>query len=162
MSSTDSNVIPDASPLELIRVQVKPDWLDYNGHMNVTYYTMTFDQAFDKFQDRMGIGREYVEQEAQSFFALHYNIHYHSEVTRGQTLTVTLQLLEVGEKKIRVMMIMYADGSSNVVATGELLSIHVDMKSRRASAIPKEQREQLDLLLKSHKNLPTAHWQDTP
>ena len=27
---------------------VQPDWIDYNGHMNVAYYTKAFDIAFDE------------------------------------------------------------------------------------------------------------------
>ena len=29
--------------------EVLEDWIDYNGHMNVAYYTLAFDRAIDLF-----------------------------------------------------------------------------------------------------------------
>ena len=29
--------------------KVLPEWIDYNGHMNVAYYTLAFDEALDDF-----------------------------------------------------------------------------------------------------------------
>ena len=29
--------------------RVLPEWIDYNGHMNVAYYTLAVDTAFDDF-----------------------------------------------------------------------------------------------------------------
>ncbi len=34
-------------PLDRHRVTVKPEWIDWNGHMNVGYYVVAFDQATD-------------------------------------------------------------------------------------------------------------------
>ena len=28
---------------------VLPEWIDYNDHMNVAYYTLAFDEALDDF-----------------------------------------------------------------------------------------------------------------
>ena len=28
---------------------VKKEWIDYNGHMNVAYYTLAFDNSLDEF-----------------------------------------------------------------------------------------------------------------
>ena len=28
---------------------VKKEWIDYNGHMNVAYYTLAFDNSLDDF-----------------------------------------------------------------------------------------------------------------
>jgi acyl-CoA thioesterase FadM len=36
---------------------VKPEWIDYNGHMNMGYYLVAFDHiATDSFYDSMSIG----------------------------------------------------------------------------------------------------------
>ena len=37
--------------------KVKPEWIDYNGHLNMGYYLVVFDEvATDKWFDSMGIG----------------------------------------------------------------------------------------------------------
>jgi acyl-CoA thioesterase FadM len=39
------------APLQLHHTSVLPDWVDYNGHMNDTYYVLVFSQATDAFMD---------------------------------------------------------------------------------------------------------------
>ena len=39
-----------------------PEWVDYNGHMNVAYYVMVFDHGTDKLFDHIGLGKDYREQ----------------------------------------------------------------------------------------------------
>jgi acyl-CoA thioester hydrolase len=42
---TDNSDI--TAPLSLHTGQVLPDWIDYNGHMNLAYYMLAFDHATD-------------------------------------------------------------------------------------------------------------------
>ena len=39
------------SPFVTNLKKVLPEWIDYNGHMNVAYYTLAFDDALDDFLD---------------------------------------------------------------------------------------------------------------
>ena len=34
-----------AGPWEIHQARVLPEWIDYNGHMNVAYYVLAFDHA---------------------------------------------------------------------------------------------------------------------
>ena len=34
-----------AAPLEIHTDRVRPEWIDHNGHMNVAFYLMAFDEA---------------------------------------------------------------------------------------------------------------------
>ena len=34
-----------AAPLEIHTERVRPEWIDHNGHMNVAFYLMAFDEA---------------------------------------------------------------------------------------------------------------------
>ena len=47
------------APLELSPGVVRPEWLDYNGHMNVAYYVLAFDHACDSFLDHIGMTYAY-------------------------------------------------------------------------------------------------------
>ena len=38
----------EAAPIRTRTRRVPPEWIDYNGHMNVAYYTMAFDNALDE------------------------------------------------------------------------------------------------------------------
>ena len=40
---------PYSVPFKMSEQTVKSDWIDYNGHMNVAYYTLAFDLSLDEF-----------------------------------------------------------------------------------------------------------------
>ena len=42
--------------------QVEDQWIDYNGHMNVAYYVLAFDNATDAFLDYIGLDHAYKEK----------------------------------------------------------------------------------------------------
>ena len=46
-------------PLELHREPVRPEWIDYNGHMKLAYYLLAFDHACDAFLDYIGMDEAY-------------------------------------------------------------------------------------------------------
>ena len=42
---------------------VKKEWIDYNGHMNVAYYTLAFDNSLDDFLETiLEIGPTFVKK----------------------------------------------------------------------------------------------------
>ena len=49
------------APLNLHRATVLPEWLDYNGHMNVAYYVLAFDHSTDALLDFIGFDTPYRE-----------------------------------------------------------------------------------------------------
>lgn len=77
--------IPFAPPLVIHRETVRPDWIDYNGHMNVAFYVMAFDHATDGLFDVLGIGAAYCQRENRSVFAVEQHIAYKRELKRAKT-----------------------------------------------------------------------------
>jgi len=47
------------APLSLHAETVRPEWIDYIGHMNVACYLLAFDHATDAFFDFAGIDDAY-------------------------------------------------------------------------------------------------------
>ena len=63
---------------------VKKEWIDYNGHMNVAYYTLAFDNSLDDFLETiLEIGPTYVNKEKQGPYSLQANYHYLDELILG-------------------------------------------------------------------------------
>ena len=55
--------------------KVKKAWIDYNGHMNVAYYTLAFDKVLDDFLEKMhnekiGCGVHYRAIPDHSFYSI--------------------------------------------------------------------------------------------
>lgn len=142
------------APLELYRGTVLPNWIDYNGHMNVAYYLMAFDQATDAFLDYLGLDDELREACGGSTFAAETHISYLREVNEGTPLRFTTQLLGYDTKRLHYFNRMYHAEQGFLAATSEWLSLYVDIRIRRVAAMPEPVLARLDMLMQAHRRLP--------
>ncbi len=115
---------------------VHPDWIDYNGHMNVAYYVLAFDHALDRVFDGLGIGAAYVRDQHASFFVLEAHVNYVGEVKQGDPLRFTFQLLDHDAKRVHYFMHMHHATEGYLAATLEQITVHVDMGTRRSATMP--------------------------
>lgn len=141
-------------PLTETMVTVKPEWVDYNGHMNLAYYVLAFDTATDNFYDGLKIGLDYRERENSSMFTLGINVDYMREVFAGDAVRITTQLLDCDEKRLRYIHYMFQGEDAAPVAMNECLAIHVNMLSRKSEAFPEATRGRLATALSAHRSLP--------
>ena len=121
-------------PTELIRSYkniVPQDWVDYNGHMTEHRYLECFSHATDEIMRQAGIDDAYVAA-GGSFFTVETHIRHIEEVMAGEQIHVDTQILHVAGKKMHLFHSLYHQ-SGQLLATGEHMLLHVDMKLRRAS-----------------------------
>ena len=142
------------APLELHREAVLPEWTDYNGHMNVAYYLLAFDHATDAFFDHLDLGQAYRKRTDCSLFTLEAHVSYVKELNEGDPLRFLTQLIAFDEKRLHYFHWMYHAREGYLAATNELLSIHVSLATRRASAMPRDGLARLERLLAEHGRLP--------
>ena len=69
------------APLDTHRSTVLPEWVDWNGHMNVAFYVTAFDQASGAFMRNMGLGRRYVDGKLGMTFVLETHVTYDREMS---------------------------------------------------------------------------------
>ena len=151
---TQTKLAPLDPALELAPSRVRPEWIDYNGHMNVAYYVLAFDKALDNFADRIDIGAAYVKRTNQSIFTLEMHVHYRQEVLEGDPLRFTFQLLDADEKRMHYFIRMYHGEQGYLAATCEQIALHVDLGSRRTAPWPEEPWQALSELKARHAALP--------
>jgi len=140
--------------LELRTDVVRPEWIDYNGHMNVAYYVLAFDYATDAFLDHIGLSREFKESVNSTTFALDMNVSYKREVLEGDPLRFTTQLIDVDEKRLHFFHQMFHATEGYLSATNEVLSVHVDLDTRRIAPMPDALRQRVGAVWDLHRNLP--------
>jgi len=143
-----------AAPLELHRDKVRPEWIDYNGHMNVAYYVLAFDYATDALFDYLGLDTAYRERSGNSTFAVEAHVTYRRELTTGDGLRFTTQLLGYDAKRLHFIHHMYHADEGFLAATAEWLSLHVDLTARRVSPFPEEILARLAEVMAAHGSLP--------
>ncbi|MFQ5954681.1 MAG: thioesterase family protein [Kiloniellales bacterium] len=143
-----------ASPLALHEETVRPEWIDYNGHMNLAYYLLTFDHASDKLFDQLDVGEAYLARANCSMFVTEAHLTYDREVRGGDRLRFTTQILGYDAKRMHIFHAMYHAAEGFLAATSELMVLHVDMARRRVTPFPEAVTRRLAALAEAHRRLP--------
>ena len=87
---------------------VKTEWIDYNGHMNMGYYLVAFDQvATEQFYDFTNIRLAHKQALSKTTFTLGANIDYIREVMKGDRLRITSQLADYDRKRVHYIHCMH-------------------------------------------------------
>jgi acyl-CoA thioester hydrolase len=147
----DNDQIP--APFDGFRTNIREEWIDYNGHMNVAYYVLVFDHATDAFWNYLGIGEDYLKCTNNSTFALESHVTYQGELLCGDPVRVTSQLLGLDAKRIHSLHRMYHAEKGYLASTLECVSLHVSLTTRRAAPFPEDRRAFLARVLAAHDRL---------
>lgn len=142
------------TPFVSSRMAIQPDWIDYNGHLNMAYYHVLFDKALDECFAIIGLGPDYVETHKASYFAAETHTLYKRELHLGDAVRVTVQLIDFDEKRIHYYMELRHAEDGWLAATTENLSLHVDMRTRRVCPFPPDILANLAIMKASHRQMP--------
>lgn len=150
----NSPVAEFEAPISRWTERVLPEWLDYNGHMNVAYFVMIFDHGTDTFYPLIGLGKPYRLRTGKSTFAVETHITYQKELSVNEEVKVTTQLLGFDNKRIHYFHTMWHVEKGVQMATLEQLALHVDLTTRRVEPMPEESQELLARMWETHQRLP--------
>jgi len=142
------------APLTAPPMQVIEEWIDYNGHMNMAFYNVIFDKAVDAMFLELGIGEDYVTEHKSSVFTAEIHVTYAQELSLGDPIRVTCQLLDCDAKRIHLFLEMYHGEKGYLAATMEQMGIHVSMETRRSAPFPNSVMPKLEALKQAHAELP--------
>jgi len=114
---------------------VRPEWVDYNGHMNDSAFAVVFSQAIDALMDWLGIDAAFREENHYTLFTLETHIRYLNEAHEGTPLAVEIELLDHDPKRLHIFQTMRggADGATTL-ATCEAMLMGIDQVVGRAAA----------------------------
>jgi acyl-CoA thioester hydrolase len=141
------------TPLRLHHTSVSPSWVDYNGHMSESCYLLVFGDNADAFFRFIGIDEDY-RAAGQSLYTVETHLHHRREVTEGEPLALSLQLLDLDRKRVHIFHEMRHGDSGALLATAEQMLVHVDIQAGRSAELPPLLTERLDAIQKAHAVLP--------
>ncbi len=144
----------ETTPLRLIEDRVKPEWVDYNGHMNEAFYVLATGLAIDELMELIGIGVAYREREGGTIYTLETHVVYLAEIAAGEPYYVTTRVLNADAKRIHTLHGMYHGERDELLATNEQMLLHVDMRGPKAAAMPEAAQEKLQAIAAAHRALP--------
>ena len=136
------------------RLDIPAEWTDQNGHMNVAYYVLAFDRATDTLYNALGIGWTYLDRTGKSTFTLAMNVDYLGEVFAGDSVRIASRVIDCDYKRIHYFHEMHHATKGYLAATNEVLSMHVNMTTRRSEPFPPDLQAKLAEVKTAHAALP--------
>lgn len=119
-------------------MRVRPEWIDFNGHLNMAYYNVLFDTSVDQAYELLGFGPDYQKTGCTTYVA-EFHVCYVRELHENDEVFVTLQILDHDAKRFHTYQELYhADGW--LAATAEGLTLHVDQSGPRVAEMPRISR----------------------
>ena len=149
------------APFDRFRGEVLPEWIDYNGHMNLAYYTVLFDQATDLLFDELGLGLDYRRDRRLGTFVAETHNLYERELLVGARVRVATQIIALDAKRLHLGHEMFALDGPNArqrTAVQELMFLHVDLDARRVCPFPPDMYERVAKAASAHAGLPCPAW----
>jgi acyl-CoA thioester hydrolase len=135
-------------------MQVEPQWIDYNGHLNMAYYNVMFDRAIDEFWLELGIGPTYMKTRGGSTFTAECHVRYLREIHLGDPVQVSVLLLGADEKRLHTFEELRHAGEGWLSATSENISVHIDIGLRKTAPFPPDIMTRLAAVAKLHAAAP--------
>jgi acyl-CoA thioester hydrolase len=141
------------APFVSSTMRVEPQWIDYNGHMNMAYFHVLFDRAVDEAFEVVGLGPDYAEQRKASYFTAEVHTLYKRELKVRDPVRVTLQLIGFDEKRLHFYEEIRHATEGWTAAACEVLSLHVDLRSKKVVPFPAEILANLAVMKAAHSRL---------
>lgn len=142
--------------------RVEPEWLDYNGHMNVAYYTRAFDKAGEQFVASVGLSEAQTRETGNSWMVTEAHITYQNEANCADDLKINTRILALDTKRIHLFQSMYRKADSTLLATNEQLILHVNLQQRKVKPFTPEVMQKLQQLWVLNKRLAPLRKRDAP
>lgn len=132
------------------RTVVRPEWIDYNGHMNVGYYLVAFDLATEAVCVHLGVGEAYRRQADASIFVLEAHVTFDREVHEGTPLLFRSRIVDHDAKRFHLFHRMFHAEEGYLAATNELMCMHMDLAARRSAPFPPEAAARIEAMATEH------------
>jgi acyl-CoA thioester hydrolase len=156
MTSTDTAADALFRPVPFLSsvMQIEPQWIDYNGHLNMAYYNVMFDRAIDELWLKLGIGSAYMKERQGSTFTAECHVRYLREIHLGDPVQVSILLVAADQKRLHTFEELRHATEGWLSATSENMTVHIDMAARKTAPFPADIRARIETVANAHATIP--------
>jgi acyl-CoA thioester hydrolase len=122
--------------IPIYETAIQPEWIDYNGHVRDAYYCLIVSLATDALMDRVGLDADYRARSSCTLYTLEMHLHYLQEVRESDTVTVSVRIAGVDQKRIHAAFEIARPGQPGVAATAEVMLLHVRQEGLTVATAP--------------------------
>lgn len=141
-------------PVRMLDTYVRPEWIDYNGHMTDSRYLQVFGDATDALFRWAGVDDAY-RKAGRAMYTLESHVTHVAEAKALEPIYVTTRLLELDAKRVHLQHSLHRRRDEALLATAKQLYAHVDTRASHAAPFEPSVRERLDRLRAAHAALPS-------
>ena len=110
---------------------IKSEWTDYNNHLNMAYYVLIFDVAWEVMLKKFNMGEQSAKTSGMSTMVVETNTTYDNEIKEGDEVEILLTFFDHDKKRLHFRMEMIEKKTKKLSSTIEMLSLHVDLNKRK-------------------------------
>jgi carnitine 3-dehydrogenase len=129
--------------VRMLDTYVRPEWIDYNGHMTDSRYLQAFGDATDALFRWAGVDDAY-RKAGRAMYTLESLVTHVAEAKVLEPIYVTTQVLELEPKRVRLHHILYRRRDEAVIARATQVYAHVDTHAKHATPFERPVHERLD------------------
>ena len=127
------------------------DWIDYNNHMNVSYYLLIFDKyGADTINGIFKMGEHSAKTTGKSTMIVESNITYNQELKVDDEVDINLTYFDHDKKRLQYKMEMIHKEKKYLASTIEILALYVDLNTRKVSEFEEEKVKIMDDYIKKN------------
>jgi len=137
--------------INLSSQKIIKEWIDYNNHMNVSYYLLIFDKyGADTLNDIFKMGEHSAKTTGKSTMIVESNITYNQELKVNDEVDINLIFFDHDKKRLQYKMEMIHKEKKYLASTIEILALYVDLNIRKVSEFEAEKIKIMDDYIKKN------------
>ena len=131
--------------------RVIKEWIDYNDHMNVSYYLFIFDKyGADTLNNIFKMGEHSAKTTKKSTMIVETHITYNRELRLNDEVDINCTYFDHDEKRLQYKMEMINKEKRYLASTIEVLALYVDLKERKVANFEKDKIQLMDDFIKKN------------
>ena len=133
--------------------KVIKDWIDYNDHMNVSYYLLIFDKyGADTLNNIFKMGEHSAKTTKKSTMMVESHITYNQELILNDEVDINLVYFNHDKKRLQYKMEMIHKEKKYLASTIEVLALYVDLNERKVAEFEEEKIKIMDNFIKENQS----------
>lgn len=129
------------------------EWVDYNNHLNMAYYILVFDQAWEIMLEKIKMGADSAKNSKRSTMVVETHTQYISEVKENDEVDIMLTYFDHDKKRLHLKLEMIEKKTQKISATMEWISLYIDLNLRKVTEFENEKIKIMDEFINMNKSI---------
>ena len=130
---------------------IKKEWTDYNQHLNMAYYVLIFDKAWEVMLEKFNMGESSAKTTKMSTMVVETHTTYNNEVKQSDEVEIVLTFFDHDKKRLHFRLEMYEKKTNKLSATIEMLSLYINLNERKVAEFDEERTKIMDSFISTNK-----------